>query len=121
MILKSLLYENEQNKIVNKIINILQLDSNNSITLYKLDNDINKQNQISNLIPEIRKYFKCNCIVGVLHPEKVQRPWLSILKHILKIKYKIIINDIQFTIKETNNSKIKIRTKNYKLEKLIKI
>jgi hypothetical protein len=91
MKLKCLLYENEQNNIVNKIINILQLDYNNSISLYELDNNISKQNQINDLIPDIRKYFKCNCIAGILHPERVHRPWLSIIKHITKIKYKIDI------------------------------
>jgi hypothetical protein len=109
MILKSVLYENEQNKIVDKVIDILQLDNNSSIILYDLDNDIVKQTQIRNLIPEIRKYYKCNCIVGVLYPEKVQRPWLSIIKHITKKKYKIDIK--KYHIK-------KIQTIKYKFNKI---
>ena len=36
----------EQNEIIDKIINTLELDNNNSIILYNLDNDINKQNKI---------------------------------------------------------------------------
>lgn len=39
MKLKSILYKKEQNKLVNKIINILELDNENSIILFNLDND----------------------------------------------------------------------------------
>ncbi len=38
MKLKSELYTSEQKEIVYKNINILNLDTNNSITLYELDN-----------------------------------------------------------------------------------
>ena len=46
MNLKSILYRQEQEEIIEKIINILQLDDNNSISLYYLDNDIEKQSKI---------------------------------------------------------------------------
>ena len=46
MKLKSLLYKQEQDELVNKIINILELDNDNSIILYNLDNDKNKQDKI---------------------------------------------------------------------------
>ena len=57
MKLKSELYKEEQENILNKIINILELDDNNSIILYNLDNDKIKQDKILELIPEIRKFF----------------------------------------------------------------
>ena len=44
MKLKSILYKKEQDDLVDKIINILELDNENSIILYNLDND--KQNKI---------------------------------------------------------------------------
>jgi hypothetical protein len=44
MLLKSALYKKEQHEIVYKIISILDLDKNNSIILYELDNDKTRQN-----------------------------------------------------------------------------
>jgi hypothetical protein len=46
MKLKSILYKKEQDEIINKIIDILVLDNNNSIILYELDNDKIKQDNI---------------------------------------------------------------------------
>ena len=57
MKLKSILYKKEQDELVYKIINILELDNENSIILYNLDNDKTKQDKILELIPEIRKYY----------------------------------------------------------------
>ena len=50
MRLKEELYKKEQDEILQKIINIINLDKENSITLYELDNDIEKQNKI--VVPE---------------------------------------------------------------------
>ena len=87
MIHKSKLYQKEQNEIMDKIINILQLDEDNSILLYDLDNDDSKKQKIMDLIPDIRKYFTFTCIKGVQNPDLVQRPYLSIIRHITKLKY----------------------------------
>ena len=57
MKLKSILYKKEQDELVDKIINILELDNENSIILFNLDNDKTKQDKILELIPEIRKYY----------------------------------------------------------------
>ena len=58
MKLKSILYKKEQDELVDKIINILELDNENSIILYNLDNDKTKQDKILELISEIRKYYR---------------------------------------------------------------
>ena len=47
MNLKSILYRQEQEEIIETIIDILQLDDNKSITLYELDNNIEKQSNIT--------------------------------------------------------------------------
>lgn len=83
MKLKSELYEKEQEELSSKIISILELDSENSTTLYELDNNEEKQKQIMELIPDIRKYFNYACIMGAREPEKTHRPYLSIIKHLL--------------------------------------
>jgi hypothetical protein len=108
MRLKSELYEKEQNEIIDKIIAILDLEHKTTYTLYELDNNKEIQNQIMDLIPEIRKWFSFNGIKAVGEPSKIKRPWLSIIKHLLKTKYNIESKDFQFT----ENGKY-IRTQSY--------
>jgi hypothetical protein len=108
MKLKSELYKSEQYEICDKIIDILQLDNDKSITLYELDNDKVKQQKILDLIPDIRKYFSFGSIVGASEPEHTKRPWLSIIRHITKIKYQLIYGDYTKKINDT-----RIRTKRY--------
>lgn len=84
---KSELFKKEQHQISLKIIEILQLDNNNQITLYHLDNDTNKTQKIMDLIPDIRKYFSFSSIAGVEYPNKFKRPWMSIIRHITKLTH----------------------------------
>jgi glycerol dehydrogenase-like iron-containing ADH family enzyme len=86
MRLKSELYQKEQYEIVDKIIEILDLN-NGSFTLYDMDRDKDKQEKIMALAIEIRKYFTYTGIAGV--KEKMKRPWLSIIKNVCKLKYNI--------------------------------
>lgn len=108
MRLKSELYKNEQIQIMNQIIDILQLDNDNGFILYELDNDIQKQTKIMNLLPNIRKYFTFRNITGAKNPEKVKRPYLSIIRHIAKLEYKILSCDYRLKIDGEE-----IRTKKY--------
>jgi hypothetical protein len=107
MKLKSDLYSKEQSNLEDKIFEILNLD-NNSITLYELDNDIEKQKKLLDLVPDIKKYFNCKCISGICNINNNKRPWLSIIKHLTKNKYNLFSAD--FTYKFNNKS---IRTKKY--------
>ena len=108
MRLKSELYKNQQFDIMNKIMNILELDENSSITLYDLDNDILKQQQILDLLHDIKKYFKCNCVKSLLATDKVKRVYLSLIRYITKLQYNMV--GTQFTLYKDNN---KIRTVKY--------
>ena len=105
---KSILYKKEQDEICDKIIAILNLDGDSSITLYELDNDVEKQQKILDLIPDIRKYFSFSTIIGASEPDKAKRPWLSIIRHITKLKYKFIYGDYTKKIND-----VRIRTKRY--------
>jgi hypothetical protein len=111
MRLKSELYKQEQENIVDTIIDILDLKHKHSYTLYELDQNKEIQQKIMDLIPEIRKWFSFNGIKAVGEPEKIKRPYLSIIKHLLKSKYKIESKDFQFT----ENGK-HIRTQLYKFK-----
>ena len=109
MRLKSELYKKEQEEIVDKIIKILDLENRIEYTLYELDKNEEIQKQIMVLIPEIRKYYAFNNMKSVGEPNKRKRPWLSIIKNLLKTKYNIVSKDFQFTENE-----IHIRTHIYK-------
>jgi hypothetical protein len=52
------------------------------------------------LIPEIRKWFSFNNMKAVGEPEKIKRPWLSIIKYLTKSKYTIESKELQFKNKE---------------------
>ena len=99
MRLKSDLYKKEQEHVIEKIISILDLKNKNTYTLYELDKNEEIQNKIMELIPEIRKWFSFNGIKAVGEPSKIKRPWLSIIKHLIKSKYNMESKDFQFTEK----------------------
>ena len=97
MRLKSELYKKEQEEIVDKIIGILDLENKKTYTLYELDNNKEIQKQIMELIPEIRKWFSFNGMKAVGDPDKIKRPWLSIIKQLIKSKYNMVSIDHHFT------------------------
>ena len=113
MRLKSELYKKEQDEIIDKIITILDLENKHIYTLYELDNNEEIQKQIIDLIPEIRKWFSFNGIKAVGEPNKIKRPWLSIIKHLIKSKYNMESLDYHFTENKKN-----IRTQMYDFTKI---
>ena len=113
MRLKSELYKKEQEEIVNKIITILDLENKTEYTLYELDKNEEIQKKIMELIPEIRKYYSFNGIKAVGEPNKIKRPWLSIVKHLIKKKYNMVSLDYHFTEDGTH-----IRTQMYNFTKI---
>lgn len=100
-----------QEEIVDKIITILDLENKTEYTLYELDKNEEIQKQIMELIPEIRKYYAFNNLKAVGEPNKRKRPWLSIIKNLLKTKYNIT-TDISYL---TDN---KSQTQMYKFNKI---
>jgi hypothetical protein len=108
MRLKSDLYPAEQGQVRRKILDILALDRENSITLYELDNDVEKQKNIMSLLPEIVNWFAVRSSLAAQNPEKAHRPWMCLVRFVLKPKYKIIRED--YRLKIDNNI---IRTQKY--------
>ena len=87
-------YQTEREDICNKLINILQLGEDNTFLLCDLDNDIEKQNQILDMKEEIQKYFACSTISSFKPNFDCKRPYLNIVRSILrKQQYIIEIND----------------------------
>src|SRR6056300_1511785 len=114
MRLKSELYKKEQEEIVDKIVKILDLENKTEYTLYELDKNEEIQKKIMELIPDIIKYYSFNGIKAVGEPSKIKRPWLSIIKHLIKQKYNMVSLDYHFT-EEGNH----IRTQKYCFELII--
>ena len=106
---KNELYHPEQEAIKGELLNIICLDDRNSIVLYHTDNDEEKQTKIMQLLPRIRTFFSMSRVTAFSYPERIQRPWLSIIKHLLKHDFDIVSRDC----KVKNADGITVRTKRY--------
>lgn len=95
-------YKTEREEICKKLIEILELDTNNSFILCELDADIEKQNKIMEMKDEIQKCFACSTISSFKPNFECKRPYLNIIRSILrKQNYNVNGNDIE--IKLENN------------------
>jgi hypothetical protein len=106
---KNELYDEEQETIKIELLSIIRLDDKNSIVLYHVDNDEEKQDKIMQLLPRIRTFFSMSRVTAFSYPERIQRPWLSIIKHLLKDNFDIVSRDCKIK----NADGITIRTKRY--------
>jgi hypothetical protein len=77
-------YQCEREDICNKIITILDLKEDQTILLCDLDDDIEKQNKILELKEEIKKYFACSTISSFKPNFECKRPYLNIIRSILR-------------------------------------
>jgi len=108
MRLKSGIYQEQQKQIKDELIDTLKLNENNYIILHDLDENKELQEQIVGMIPKIQTYFSMSTTTAISYPEKIKRPYLSIIRHLLKDQYDILITD--YTIKSEPKN---IRTKRY--------
>jgi hypothetical protein len=108
---KSELYKDKQLDIINKIINILDL-KDNCFVMHHMDKDTDKQQEIMDLVPDIKKYFAINNISGIQN-QFCERPWLSIAKSLLR-KHNYTLLYIPCTTKVDNKT---VRTSKYMITK----
>jgi len=94
-------YKNEREEICKKLIDILQLDANNSFLLLVLDEDTEKQTAILDMKPEIQKYFACSAISSFKPNFECKRPYLNIIKSILR-EQNYLFNGSSVVIKNEN-------------------
>jgi len=94
-------YKIEREDICKKIIDILQLDVNNSFLLSDLDADKEKQTAILNMKDEIQKCFACSNISSFKPNFECKRPYLNIVKSILR-QQKYLFNGSSNVIKLEN-------------------
>ena len=97
---KDIKYKNEQNELIITLFNLLPLDDTNSFILYTLDQNTELHQQIIDLIPKIKQYFKINNMHSVKKPNNTLRPWLCIIRSVLKLRYTIFITDCFIKIDE---------------------
>lgn len=94
-------YKSEREDICKKIISILQLDANNSFLLSDLDTDKEKQTAILNMKEEIQKCFACSTISSFKPNFECKRPYLNIVKSILR-QQNYLFNSTSNVIKMEN-------------------
>jgi hypothetical protein len=94
---KSRKFAIEQAEIQNKIIGMLNLEGN-GFYLYDLDRKKDLQKQIMDLVPEIWKCFPHVNITGLIYPEKCKRPWLSIVRGVIKNRYTLKYKSCRYQV-----------------------
>lgn len=101
-------YKTEREAICERLIEILELDTNNSFYLYELDNNIEKQIAIMDMKNEIQKYFACSEISSFRSNIECKRPYLSIVRGILRKQgYIFFSNNIDLKTEDGINRTIK--------------
>jgi len=105
-------FHKEREQICIAIITILELDDNNSFLLCELDDNMIKQNKILEMKEDIRKVFECSTISSFKPNFECKRPYLNIVRSILRKQgYNIEITD--FSIKYENG--LTRKTMKYKI------
>lgn len=107
------LYPEEQKTIKEELVRLLELDEHYSILLSDLDGNAEKQQQIMGLLPRIRTFFSMSRITAFAYPESAKRPWLSIIRHLLKDDYEMVSAD--WRVRHEDGSSL--RTKRYYFHK----
>ena len=77
-------YADEREQICKKLIEILQLDSDNGFLLSDLDADLEKQASIMSLKNEIQRCFAVSKISSFKPNFECKRPYLNIIRSILR-------------------------------------
>ena len=106
------LYYDERERICTRLIDILQLDQNNTFLLKDLDEDIEKQQDILNLKDDIRQVF-CVSKLAPYKAAECKRPYIIILRNILRMQGytfegKTAVIDVDQTGKLTTTTRYKI-------------
>lgn len=105
-------YKNEREEICKTLISIIGLNADNTFLLCELDSNSEKQTAILNLKEEIQKYFACSTISSFKPGFECKRPYLNIIRSILR-KQDYNVENEDYCIKYENGL-IK-RTVQYKI------
>jgi hypothetical protein len=82
---KIIQYDKQRLEVLNKLFNILGINTtNNMFSLHKIDSSNNIQNQILELEIDIKQYFICSEWSCFKKKNIIKRRWLSFIKYIFK-------------------------------------
>jgi len=95
---KKVLYAKEQDQIIRSLIQILDLPNTSFLIRYNMDHDPDVINRIMSLVPSIRLYFTSSSISGISEPHKLDRPYLSIIRYLIKDHYSITSKKIKYRL-----------------------
>ena len=98
-------YIEEKEALALKLYDILRL-KNNYFLLCELDKDEIKQQQIMNLVPDIKKFFKTKdfCFLNFKDENRLKKPFMSIIRGLLKfMKYVFIMETVNIRLNDINN------------------
>ena len=105
-------YKVEREDVCKKLIDIIELDANNTFLLCELDNDIEKQTKILEMKEEIQKVFACSTVSSFKPNFECKRPYLNIIRSILrKQNYTFKRSEIE----KSNNDGTFFRSTKYKI------
>ena len=89
----------QRDAICKQIISILDLNEASEFLLCDLDADVGKQQKILDLKEEIKQYFACSTISSFKPNFECKRPYLNIIRSILRQQSYIIVgNDIEMKL-----------------------
>jgi hypothetical protein len=93
--------------IINKLLNILNINETNKIlSLSKIDNDIDIQNKILDLYDDANKYFNCNKWTHYKNKNRqMKRKYLSFIKNIFKNSHVKMISTVKVNSSPTDPKK----------------
>lgn len=103
-------YTKERKEVLQKIFNILEItDTNKSFSLKKMDEDKIKQQNITDLEHDIKKYFVCSRWTYFSNKKRLsKRKYLSLIKAISK-ELNVKMSPL-FLYKKLDNNKSKCET-----------
>lgn len=107
---KSELYPEEQARLKAKVIEMVGFDEQMSFTLLEIDENKTKQDEFMAILPELKKYFTLSKITNIHNPQVAVRPWLSIIKHVLKEDYEIFNKHVVVDGKHTSRYILRKKT-----------
>lgn len=88
-------FQDEREKICTDLISVLELDDNQTFLLYELDADIEKQTKIMEMKEDIQTVFACSTISSFKPNFYCKRPYLNILRSILRKQgYQFVGSDV---------------------------
>ena len=104
-------YKEEREEICKRLLDILNLDDNKSFLLCDLDEDIERQTAILNMKEEIKKCFACSEISSFKPSFECKRPYLNIVRGILRKQGYTFNCDTTFNKIEKGNYKTSTKYK----------